>query len=485
MKKNNFRNAHIIIAESILLFILFFPVHLIHGQIKEEGSYQKLSLNQALEIAKQNYPSIKAKESGVKGADQELSATRAQYMPALLAQEQVSFATVNSVRGAFFPNEGMALPISGGVSGDPTNMQGVFGSYSSLVLNWKFFNFGKIRANVNSAKAGLTSSQLDYENELFQHQIKVADAYLLLLVTQKIVNVQRSNLERVKSLRAAIIANTNSGLRPGVDSSYVNAEYSKAYILLMESQKNETAQRLKLAELTGSSNGNIIVDSMSFYNTLPIVATSESITIDNNPLLKFKKSELEIMRARAIAVKRSYAPSISLLAAGGGRGSGAANSNPNPVTGKLDLNSNFAQGLNFKAYNYFFGVSMLWNILDYPRIRHLYKGQKFITERDNYMYEEQKLILNRQMENVGLQIKLTTEQAHQAPIQLGFAKSAYAQATSRYQSGLATLPEVAQNFYILNRAEVDQSIAYNNVWRSLLMKSAVVGDLNLFISQVK
>ncbi len=487
MQKNklisNYIHSTSIISIIIILMTGFFSYA--QESIKQKNeTYKKVTLAEALEMAKQNYPSIKAKEAEVKGAKQELGSTRSQYIPALFAQDQISFGSVNTVRGSFFPNEGMAIPTSGGISNDPTNMQGVFGSYSSFVMNWKFFNFGKIRANVKASKAGLSSATLDYDNEVFQHQVRVADVYLLLIVAEKLVNVEKVNFERLKTLRSAILSNTSSGLRPGVDSSYINAEYSKALMLLLESQKNETSQRLKLAELIGSSSSNIQADTMSFYNSMPQVS-DEIVTIDNNPLLKYKLAQVDIMKARAIAVKRSYAPSISFLGAAGGRGSGASNNAADPVTGKFALNSSFGAGVPFKAYNYFFAVSVLWNIFDYPRIHHLYRSELYKVERDNYLYEEQKLILNRQMENVVLQINLAKEQAHQAPIQLSFARSAYNQAQARYKAGLATLPEVAQNFYLLNRSETDLSIAYSNVWRALLMKSAVVGDLTIFTSQVK
>jgi outer membrane protein TolC len=66
---------------------------------------------------------------------------------------------------------------------------------------------------------------------------------------------------------------------------------------------------------------------------------------------------------------------------------------------------------------------------------------------------------------------------------LSYARSAFNQSQGRYNSGLATLVELAQNFYVLNRAEVDISIANNNVWRALLLKAAATGDISIFTTQ--
>ncbi len=42
--------------------------------------------------------------------------------------------------------------------------------------------------------------------------------------------------------------------------------------------------------------------------------------------------------------------------------------------------------------------------------------------------------------------------------------------------------ELQQAMYVLNRAEIDKSVAYANVWLALLLKSAASGDFNLFIN---
>jgi hypothetical protein len=37
----------------------------------------------------------------------------------------------------------------------------------------------------------------------------------------------------------------------------------------------------------------------------------------------------------------------------------------------------------------------------------------------------------------------------------------------------------------LNRAELDKSVAYINVWQALLLKAAASGDFDLFINQAQ
>jgi N-acetylmuramic acid 6-phosphate (MurNAc-6-P) etherase len=54
-----------------------------------------------------------------------------------------------------------------------------------------------------------------------------------------------------------------------------------------------------------------------------------------------------------------------------------------------------------------------------------------------------------------------------------------------YKNGLATMVELQQAVYLLNRAEADVVLAYVMVWQSLLQKAAASGDFNLFINQAR
>ncbi|MHB8259752.1 MAG: TolC family protein [Bacteroidia bacterium] len=444
-----------------------------------------LTLPQAIKIAEANYPAIKAREAELKSSQSDLRATKTQYLPAVLMQDQATYGSINAVRGSFIPNAGMALPISGGISDNSTNMQGVYGSYCSAVINWSVFNFGKIKANVDASKAGVKWADSQYQNELFQHEVQVSDAYLLLLVAQKIVRVAENNLERVRVLRDAIKAFTNSGIRPGVDSSLVNAEYSKAKIFLLQSKSTETAKRLHLIELLGLlQQKNIIVDTMAFLSSQPQDFVADVNAYKNSPILKIKETEITLYQRMAIAKKRSFLPSINLLGSYGGRGTGASNAAPLPATG-FDLNSSPSAGLPFKAQNYLVGVYMLWNVFDYFRISNEYKSMSFKTERVKHEYEEESLKAKEELENAIIQMQLAIQQAMEAPIQYEAANNAYQQSKARYDAGLGTLTELSQTYYLLNSAAVDLSVARSNVWRSLLLKSAATGDITLFLKSIQ
>ncbi|MBA4852413.1 TolC family protein [Emticicia sp. BO119] len=457
------------------LFVSCLLIHNLAFSQQVVPTPHKISLSEAVESAIRNYPSIKAKRVEKNVAEFALKAARTEGMPDVLAQHQYQFATNNSIAGATFPLQNPLPSVSGGIRTENI-YQPVWGSFTSLQVNWQAFTFGKIKANIDVAQKAVARQQFDYENELFQQQVKVIDAYLALLVFQKTVRIQEINLQRATTFRDATNAKVISGLRAGIDSSFASAEVSKAKLLLLQSQQNERTQRIRLGQLMGTPTGNIIADSMQFYQRLPILHKVYP-DITQNPVLKVLNSQIDFIRSNAVAIKKSYYPSILLNASMWGRGSGVNNA---PDT----YSSNILNGIGYKVGNYLLGIGVSWNLTRIYRIRHQASAELQRAEQLHYLLQEEELRLSSQSENADIQIELAMQQALEAPVQTTAALGAYQQATARYQSGLATLPEVSQAFLLLNRAEVDQSIAINNVWRTLLMKAASVGNLSIFLSQV-
>lgn len=436
---------------------------------------RKISLSEAIDLAIKNYPSIKAKRAEKNIAELALKAAQTESLPDVIAQHQYQFATNNSIAGAVFPLQSPFPSVSGGIR--PENIyEPVWGSFTNLQVNWQAFTFGKIKANIEVAQKAAVRQQFDYENEIFQQQVKVIDAYLALLVFQKTVNIQKVNLQRAQTFRDATNAKVISGLRAGIDSSFSSAEVSKAKLLLYQSQQNERTQRIRLGQLMGTATGNMAADSMQFYQQLPTLLSNYP-DISQNPLLKVYNSQIDVIKSRSVAIKKSYYPSIIVNASVWARGSGVNNSSDS-------YSSKLFDGIGYQVGNYLLGVGVSWNLTRIYSIRHQVSAEQQRAEQFQHLLEEEELKLNSQSENANIQIGLAMEQALEAPVQTIAARGAFQQATARYESGLATLPEVSQAFSLLNRAEVDQSIAVNNVWRALLLKAASVGSLSIFLNQV-
>lgn len=445
--------------------------------VSAQAGAQSISLTDALETAVRNYPAVKASQAAAYAAKEEREAAANLYIPRLALQHQYTYGTSNNVVGAFYPNGGTVLSPSGGVR--PENIyEGTFGSYTSGLLEWDFINFGKISSETKAAQANADAAQAALENEIFQHQVRVADAYLQLLIVEKLAGVQRKNVERALQFKLSIDAAVLSGLRPAVDSSLAKTEYLKAQLLLIDSERLVESQSNRLGQLLGAAPGGGVLkaDSMRFFTALPEFAEPEA-PANAHPLLSVFEAQIEAANNRGQAIKRSYLPSISLTAAGWARGSGISNVDESYRT---DFNS----GASYQVYNYMFGLSTRWTITDFSRINNRYQAQRYLATRQTEIYNEQALELERQKQDARIQYQYMKAQADFAPLQLEAARTAYSQTQARYESGLTDLPTYMQSLVALTRAESELAITYSNTWRSLLLLAASTGDLNLFLDQL-
>ena len=102
------------------------------------------------------------------------------------------------------------------------------------------------------------------------------------------------------------------------------------------------------------------------------------------------------------------------------------------------------------------------------------KLYKFVNLIDNQLKAQLKLSETR--------LSNAFKNFHSAPEEVKAAKDAYTQKLVLYKNGLSNIVDFTQALYALNRAEVDNYIAANNVWQALLYKAAASGDFSLFIN---
>lgn len=435
---------------------------------------QAYTLPQVLDLGRTNYPSIKARAAEAQGAKSDAIAASLEYLPKISAQHQYTYGTSNSMTGSYYPNPAVISP-AGGIRPENINIA-TWGSYSSVLLEWNVFNFGKVAGTVKAARTAAETSQAAYENELFQHQVRVADAYLLTLMAEKLSAIQKVNMERALRFREVVSAGVISGMRAGVDSSLASAEYSRTKLTMFDAERNYKSAQLRLLELTGiTDQSSIDVDSLFYLTTIPHRPEVEFNAL-TNPVLNLYRKRVDATQARSIAIKRSFLPSVTLVGAAWARGSGVYNDD--------SFHTDFSSGTKYQVNNYLLGAALRWTITDFASVHQRYRAEHSRVVRDQEFYNEQSLGLQRQIKDSDMQFNVSLEQARMAPVQLVAAQQAYQQASARYKSGLTDLPTLLQSMFTLNRAEADVAIAYVNVWRSLLAVAASEGDFTIFTNSL-
>ena len=434
-----------------------------------------INLPALLQRVSADYPTIKAKEASIKSASYLLQSAKKDYLPELIAADQYQYSTNNGLVGSYFSNGGTAISTSGGIR-DKNIFQGAFGSFTTLMINWHAFNFGKVRQSVQFANSQLQVAKADYDNEVFQLQVRAIDAYLLLALSQKLVSVQEANLERSKAFQTYVQSHALSGLVAGVDSSASNAEVASAQLALLQSKQVVEQQKIQLSRLSNIPVDSLNIDTTTFLNTVP-AATSDNSALNNHPVIHLYTQLLQSRVERSLLIKKSFLPTINILGAGWARGSGIDRSSQKYSSSAMD-------GLPYQTYNYMAAVAVNWNIFSLAKARDEYKAAQQDVENYRYRLNEQTLTVQKQLEDANLQYQYALQKTALVPVQYKAALDAYNISNARYQAGLAPLTELIQAFTVLNRASVDVTVANNNVWRSLLQRAAASGIITDFTNQV-
>jgi len=215
----------------------------------------------------------------------------------------------------------------------------------------------------------------------------------------------------------------------------------------------------------------------SLIATIPEIITRASV-VTLNPQLLFYRARVNYAKQLTTVVKKSIMPGVSLFGVYQARASGFNYSyNPENLSG---YNNSYPVGVNPSRYNYVAGISLTWNLTSPAKIRQQVKAQHFVAAGYQNEYEQLDNQLQNQLILSDQRIENTLQSAHEVPAQYKAASDAYLQKSVLYKNGLTTMVELQQAMYVLNRAEIDKSVAYANVWQALLLKAAASGDFNLF-----
>lgn len=460
----------------ILLYIFLVCLSVL-DVLPVNGQQKVLGLKDAEQIALANYGSIRAKTNQLNASKAYLKETKTEYLPNLSISAQQDYGTVNSQFGPLYGFNGLGVASSGPVGNQ--SWKAGFGSLYLSNASWDFFAFGRAVEKVKVQKSAVSRDETDLVQEQFQHEIRVAGSYLNLLAAQQLSKAQQDNLNRAIDLQKVVVARVKNGLNAGVDSSQANAEVSNARIALTNAQETEQEQSNQLAIYLGIPPQNFLLDS-TFVTKAPVNANPQAqINFASHPLLQFYQNRINVSNEQAKFLNTYSYPAFTLFGVYQGRGSGFGSGYGSNLA---DYSSSYGSGAGPTRFNYLFGVGVTWNITNVLRVHYQVASQKFISEQYKNEYDLVSQQLSSQEVLAETRISNALKNYHEVPEEVRAAMDAYNQKFTLYKNGLANIVDFTQALYVLNRAEVDNYIAANNVWQALLFKAAATGDFGIFIN---
>lgn len=434
-------------------------------------SAQPLTLPQAVENSLKNYPSIRVSQEQINAASAAIELARTAYLPKLDALAQMNRATRNNVFGLLLP-QNVIPSMSGPVIGS-NNFGSAWGSAIGGLVTWEPFDFGLRGANVATANAARAQQEAAAKRTQFEVAVATVDAYLTLVAAEETVRAAQAGVDRAEVISKSVAAKVGAELRPGADQSRSEAELAAARTQLIQAQQAIDVSRATLSQFTGVDPSRISIVMGSLLQLPPEQAPARQDT-SANPILVEQNAVVEQARAQLRALERTYFPRFYLQGAAYARGTGAE-TNGDRLGGLNGLAPNFQ--------NYALGFSVTFPIFDLPSIRARESAQSATIRAQSARSQQIAVDLKAQWNRALAALNGARRVAANTPVQVSSARTAVAQATARYDAGLANIDEVAEAQRLLTQAEIDDVLARLSIWRGLLGIATAAGDIQPFVAE--
>jgi outer membrane protein len=456
-----------------LALLLFLAACALSAQtVAPAAGNQPLSLADALAMAQDKYPAIKASLEQQVAAQHQIGVAKTAYLPRLDVLWQSNRATDNNRTGLLLP-QSVLPPISGPVAGDAPG-RSAWSSAGGALINWQPFDFGVRAAQVNVAQSAALAAVSATDLTRLGIAAAVANAYLDVVAAHQLVGVVQANVNRMQTFADSVHVLVDNKLRPGADASQADAQLAVARTQLIQAQTQEKVRLAALADFLEIPSQQVKVDPASVLAPPP-VADPEATPINAHPALQEENALIERQKAQLHVLSRSYAPVFNLLGSISGRGTG------------LDAQGNFmggTSGLAPSTLNWAGAVQVSFPAFYIFTIHQEKQVQSANVRAEQMRYRQTMDDVSVQVEQAQATLDGARQAAQNTPIEVAAARQSEQQQRTRFQSSLATVVEVAVAESVLTQAEGDDDLARLNVWRALAGVAAARGDVAPFLKML-
>jgi outer membrane protein len=459
------------LARRFALPLLMLVAGVAHAQSADSGSVGKtLSLRDALALAQDRYPAIKAALEQQAAAQSQIAVAKTAYLPRVDMLWQTNRATDNNRTGLLLPQS--VLPsISGPVTVDAPG-KSAWSSAGGALVQWRPFDFGKRAGEVEVAQKGVVAAANAANLTRLGVAAKTASAYLDVAAAHQLAGVAQANVNRMLTFANSIHVLVENKLRAGADASQADAQLAIAQTQLIQAKTQEEQRLAVLANLLELPPQEVKIDAEKLLAD-PAPGELESTVVGAHPAVQQEAALVAKQTAQLHVLNRSYVPVFDLLGSISGRGTG------------LSSQGNFlggSSGLAPSTLNWAGGVQVTFPAFDTFKIHQEKKVQASNLRAEQMRYEQTMGDLSSEVTQAQAALHGARLVAQNTPIEVNAARQNEQQQRVRFQSSLATVVDVSFAESVLTQAESDDAIARLNVWRALAGLAVARGDVTPFLN---
>jgi outer membrane protein TolC len=452
-----------------LLICLVFPAFSLLAQSKV------YLLQDLTNSAKLYLPQVLEKQALVNSAQAEVTDVKHSFLPLLRLNEQVNLGTDNSLAGSYFPF-GVVPSTSSGVRGDNIS-QSSSGNLAVFYAEYELVDFGYRQSKVNDAKSRVDLQQADLARAIYLIKVQTATLFFNLLKTQFRLEVDQQNADRYSGIFQIIHALTESGLKPGSDSSLAKAELSKSRIRLNQTMGTIRQLKEQLSYITGIAADQLVIDTATqTYIHLKSDMQRLATDLNSHPLLMYYERLRNTFISNEALISKSYLPKISLTGAGWARGSSI---------GYDDHFQSLSYGLGYQRFNYLAGISFQYDLLNGIHRKDRLNVSRFETTASDFALKQEQLALESAARQAERAIETSEINLLELPVQLKASSDTYNQKLAQYKAGIINLIDLTNAAFVLDRSQNDFIETLGDWYLAQLDKAYSTGNIDQFIDQIK
>jgi outer membrane protein TolC len=299
----------------------------------------------------------------------------------------------------------------------------------------------------------------------------VSTQYIDVVYYRQLLKLYAENIliSEKQLIQVRVLAAT--GLRPGVDTALIKADLSRTKIEWLKIS-NAFSSGLSALQESLATDSVIVNKDIQFYTAIPQLPADDGM---EHPFVKRAKLSIEESKLKKENISKLTAPQLSVWGTTYARGSGV------DYTGTIKT----WDGIGLNRFNYGVGVQLSVPLLKHAEVKTRLQQQDWFIKAEQEKLNQVTLELKVQSKLAETAFVNALAVAKETPVQVGAAEYAFKSMQVRYTTGLVNYTELLQTQSGLLKAKIEQTQSQAELWKALLYKAAVNGDLAVFINQVK
>jgi outer membrane protein len=264
---------------------------------------QKLTLQEAQQLAIQNHPQIQAATQLASAAAAQAQEARSSYYP----QAYGSLTGVEAENNSRIAAGGLNNPI-------------IYDRFAEgLVVGQLVTDFGRTHELVKSSNLHAKAQQEDITATRADVLLRVSQAYFTVLRSQAVLQVAEQTVKSRQLVADQTGALQKSNLKSGLDVSFANVNLAQARLLLIQAQNDVQASFAELSDALGYSDQRTFQLTDEAQSSSPPVDVAPLIqeALKNRPELIRQGLDVRAAESFATAERDLWFPTISAAGATG------------------------------------------------------------------------------------------------------------------------------------------------------------------------